>query len=443
MKKVSPAFLLLSAVMLGAVLLVSQTVAAVPAAPDAPDGTPNWEGEISITNNTYGSRLPVITAAANSKTVIVGFLRQMSSAENDTDAYYSRSTNNGRTWSAPARIRTASSQAKGLDVTLDANSVGHAVWIEETTGPPLTLSLRYASQSSWASNQSIQLSSVTDNIILFPKIVATGNNTLTVVWAETDGANVRLFYKRSINGGSNWGAKTLVGGADVKHLDLAADSNGNLHLVWEDGVFVNPVLFPEIHYAKGTGSGSTISWTTTTTPISNKSGPLNPIEPKIAVDDALHVSFTDRVSDQQQDIHYISCQINRNCTQLGNWQNAQNGNPIMSTLGVNLNNPDFSINSTVFTTGGCAFTYFYGKRSGNINEEILGLNSCDGWRNGSLDVVTSPNTIRYISPDATDQFGWWSYITYEEIVSEGPPQIRQIRFVRNIPALYLPVVIKN
>lgn len=423
-------------VLIFAVVLLGAGQAAVAEVdePEAVSSKPIWQGALTLTSNANGSFDPVVASAPNSKQVAVAYLKQESANDQNTDPFYRKSTNNGQTWAGELTIRdNPNTETKAVDIAFDSSNRLHAVWLEvTTTGGNETFTLYHANESNWANRTTI--SSVTEpTTIISPKIVVRGS-TVDVVWAE--GELPTLYYRR-FNG--SWGLKTAMNaGTFVRQVDLTRDAS-SLYVVWED-VLTKGV----IHYAKGTPSGTSATWAKSSTPISNVTltGSDDGTTPEVAVGGGkIHVSFVNRKSANQQFAHYISCNATSNCTQGGNWQNAVNGNPIngLLALGLPVGNPDRSVNSTIALAGNCAYVYYYGTSSASPDrEQIRGQNSCGGWTASASDVLATSGSARYIHPSMTDHNGWYLYVAYEEIVT-----VPQVKFVRNRPAIYLPIILKQ
>lgn len=404
--------------------------------PDEPTdilSAPIWDSAQNLTSNVYGSRLAVARGAPNGSTVIVGYVRQMSDVESNTDVYYRRSTNNGApgSWSNEARIHSSSGiRSTELDIDYDNANKAHAIWVENG------LQLHYAAEASWSSNIS-SIRSTSDTGIAGPRIVASGTSNIDVIWAEYNNFQWQIFHSRSRNGGSSWVvAKNLVsiGSTDFSTRPALAVNGNTIHVVWEEGI-----ISAKIQYARGTVNTSTneVTWTTPRT-ISAASAATNGKQPQIVLSgNTLHVSYTERLATQQQYIHHIQCSSScANANVNTYWQST--GNPVSGqVLGVYASNP-FDVISTIGQLGGCTLVYFHGLLSSGENEQIWGTSSCGKWAASAKDEVTG-NSTRAIFPNLETQNNWWLYLVYEEFVSEN---VRQVRFIRNEPALYLPIVVK-
>lgn len=392
--------------------------------PLEPSSPPAWENVLTISSDS-GARLPSVAAAPNSKEVIVAYISQRSANEENTDPYYHDSSNNGATFPGnPAPINTnASTEAIDVAVTFDSSNVAHALWIEETSSD--NRELRYAKESSWPTSSSLRASVTNPGVIFTPRIVASGSNTLDIVWAQSSsGIITDIYHARSTNGGSSWStSKVILDTADLSQSPDLAVANGVIHVVWSEGL-----INAKINYVQSTNGGS--SWSAPIQ-ISNRSSATNALEPSIIANGSVvQAAYTNRVSADNQAVHYLRC--NGSCTNINNW--ISSNNPVSGTkVGANVGDP-YDVASTIAQAGVCTHLYFHGVQTGS-NEQIIGLDSCGKWSSSARDVITS-STVRALNPDLATQNNWWVYLVYEDKTNA------QIKFLRNLPAIYLPMIRK-
>ncbi|MCL4262465.1 MAG: hypothetical protein KJ069_04590 [Anaerolineae bacterium] len=429
-------FLFVIAVLVG--LVIAAPALATPEAPaEVLAGTPKWRTPVQLTSG-FGGKLPVIEVGSDGRTVLVAYLRQMTASAEDTAPYFRKSTNNGSTWANAAAISPdGSAEITFLDVTLDDNNVGHAIWTDLSAGDPNILNIYYARETSWPASPP-PFSTVQDpQLITTPAIAARGGRVF-VVWAEDNvGAGLlEIYYNFSTNGGVSWSANNLVSEQFNVSLkpDIVIDANGRVHLVWQRGI---PPFPQHIMYTQGTVSGNTVNWTTPI-PISDVSSAQQAWTPQIVLDGtAVHVSFTNWIDNDpdQQYVHHLRCVSG--CTDIANWQSTSN--PISGAALKERSINPYSVKSTLTRLGGCTFIYFHGVPPNLTNEQIFGVNSCSNWGAGPRDVVTPANEAA-INPQMVVQNNWFLHMVYEKVTGTGG---RTVWFVRNDPALYLPIIRKS
>ena len=422
--------LLLSTFALLVFAMGSSSVVAEPEEPEEPAepaSSPQWQNVITISSGDNGARLPSVAGSPIDKSVIVAYVSQRSSNSGDTDPYYRVSSNNGTSFpSNPAAINTnAATETIDVAITYDASGNAHALWIEETSSN--NRELHYTQEDNWPSSSSIRSSVANPGVIFTPRIVTSGANTIDIAWAEGSSIITDIYHARSTNGGSSWTISgVVVDTADLSQSpNLAVSANGTIHIVWSEGLFG-----AKVNYVQGTVSGSSVTWSPAIQ-ISNQSGATHALEPSIFVNGTVvQVAYTDRLSSSSQFVHYLRCA--GSCTNINNW--ISSSNPISGqAVGANVGDP-FDVTSTLVQVGNCSFIYFHGVRTGN-NEQILGVNSCDRWSSTARDQVTASN-IRALNPDLAVQNNWWLYLVYENKSNA------RIEFIRNQPAIYLPLVVK-
>lgn len=449
MDKMKKRALLLTLLLLGCTFLMHRAAMAEPEAPEelASGNYPKWSAPVQITTASLapnGARLPVVAAAPNG-TIMVGFLRQMSAAEENTDLYYRTSQNNGTTWtpaltSNPLPIHISNGvRSTELDIAYATNNVAHAIWREGER------QIHYAKQSDWNSNLSTDLVNNANLIVSGPRIIASQNNRLNVVWAENNNGQYSLRFKRSTDGGNSWPVISQLIRSDIAQRPTMVVVNNTVHLIWEEGIFAPKLFGAKIYYARGTVNegANQVVWEGPIV-ISPLGTPVvNAKQPALSLSGStLHVTFTDRQSDNEQYVSYLRCSAN--CLTTTNWQSF--GNVSGQFIGVHANDP-YDMISSIEVVNGCTLAYFHGVIT-KANEQILGTSSCGGWAQSAQDMVTD-YVNRAINPRMAERNGWFVYLVFQEIVvvEQGPgnPPVflpPQIHFVRNDPKLYLPVIRK-
>ncbi len=430
-----------------AIVLFSQSAVAEPEEPLAPESSsPNWEAAeiISQTNGITGAIQPAIAASATGSKVITVYSGIINNDDSNHDVYYTTSTDFGNTWPTKGRIHQstgANSDSNFIDIAMSPNNKGHAIWVEEVGDVPRIV---YKYEDHWGNNTTnLRVISAPAIPIAMadPRIVAKSNNRLDAVWSQGEpSTNINIYHAYSTSSsGSSWqGVAPIVDTTDTSRLpDIAIDASGNYHVVWEEGP--DPT---KIFYLRGVPSGNSVNWSVISRiNISQKSIPGNTTtatQPKIyTVGNVLHVTYTNFVSKEQQFIHHLQC--NSGCGNLANWISV--GNPISGqVLGAKADDP-FDVISTMGQVGRCMYVYFHGIQGASTsnNERIWGVNSCGNWAASARDTVTGAN-VRSINPAMASANNWWLFLAYERVNTDS--SFRQVYFVRNQPAIYLPTILK-
>jgi len=194
---------------------------------------------------------------------------------------------------SPTKISRATSTlyARWPDVDLDSSGNTHVIWCEYDSGAGNATALYYrrgtSNGSSWGSFYPISTSSVPLGINYKEARIAAGTSTyvhavFTKIYYGTP-ATYEVNYVRSTDSGTNWSSLVPIS-FESGYPDIAADSLGNVHVVWGHG--------NDIFYRKGTSNGS--SWTGGITNISSYPAAAS-LRPAITTDknDDLHVFWQD------------------------------------------------------------------------------------------------------------------------------------------------------
>jgi len=127
--------------------------------------------------------------------------------------------------------------------------------------------------------------------------IASNGDTIHVVWWDSRDGNTEIYYKRSTDGGENWGADTRLTNNTALSIDVCIAVNGsNVHVVWED----NRDGENEIYYKRSINSGNTWGNDVRLT-FANNSAFL----PSIAVSGSnVHVTWNDARDSDNGEIYY-------------------------------------------------------------------------------------------------------------------------------------------
>lgn len=404
--------------------------------PEAVESLSNWDDARSLTNTTNspnGAQRPVFAVAPNDD-LILAYLRQRSANELDADPYYRKSSDNGATWTAPARIHSSTAFSRQVHIVFDNSNKAHAVWTEDDN------QLWYGNESVWASNSSTQLFSTADILIESPRIAVDSTGVLHLVWSQVDFTGQDIYYSRSTNGGSNWTTPVNVSnsGASSESPALAIDSSNQANVVWEEQVGGSEY---KINFSRRASTGS---WSTpATNGISGVvTGVTSAREPDIAIrGNRIMVVFEDRVSLSQQFLYYLEC--NANCTANpatgGQWQSDP---ATVQAFGAKDSDPTF-LGPKMASVGQCRTIIFSGI-TGNTstnNEKVRLADSCNGFSSNPIIKAIEDSlgtNDRAIKPSVTVVNNWTVFVAYElKALTRS-----DIYFVKNQPAVYLPVTIK-
>jgi len=164
----------------------------------------------------------------------------------DTEICYMKSADAGVTWMYRIINGNNSGYSEKPKIAVDSSNNPHVVWCDNTPGNYEI----YYNQSTdggdnWATSKKLTQNS---GWSYSPDISVDPSNNPHVVWSDSSPGNLEIFYRKSTNRGATWTPrKRLTWTSSMsQEPDIAVDSHGDLHLVWEDN---KPGNF-EIYYMK-------------------------------------------------------------------------------------------------------------------------------------------------------------------------------------------------
>lgn len=212
----------------------------------------------------------------------------------DPEIYYKRSIDGGTTWEGDTRITFNTNSSNFPCIAVSGSNV-HIVWQDQRDG---NWEIYYKRSTdggiNWGSDTRLTINPEASE---FPTIAIFGS-LAHVIWSDNRDGNWKLFYKSSLDAGITWST-------DLRLTNLATDSwrssfaisGSNLHLVWPDSRDGN--FNWEIYYKSSTNSG--INWGGDIR-LSNE--PDSSIYPSIAIAGSnLHVVWSDN-RDDDWEIYY-------------------------------------------------------------------------------------------------------------------------------------------
>jgi hypothetical protein len=193
----------------------------------SPDGGASWGADTRLTNHTGQSVNPSVTVSGS--VVHVAWEEQR---DGNPEIYYKRSADGGISWGADTRLTNNPAQSRFASVSV-SDSVVHVVWRDQRDG---NYEIYYKRSSdggtSWGADQRL-----TDNPAnsQFPSVAVSGSLVHVVWWDARNWNNDEIYYKRSIDGGVSWEADTrLTIGSGPSEFPSVTVSGSVVHVVWND-----------------------------------------------------------------------------------------------------------------------------------------------------------------------------------------------------------------
>lgn len=219
-----------------------------------------WQTDVRLTNNsayssTYYNNSLSVAADGNSVHVVWTDLR-----DGNNEIYYKRSTNSGTSWDADLRLTDNSSASWNTSLSI-LGSVLHVIWIDDRDG---NWEIYYKRSSdggtSWGADTRLSNNSFYSE---FPS-VSVSASAVHVVWTDNREGNYEIYYMRSTDGGASWGPETRLTTNASFSLTPSVNTIGSaVHVVWRDNRDGNY----EIYYKRSTDGG--LSWGTDTRLVNN------------------------------------------------------------------------------------------------------------------------------------------------------------------------------
>jgi hypothetical protein len=401
-----------------------------PSAPAVADGplllAPiQWSSpELLSTTSPNGAFSPVIRSADNGHLMLMFNQVMPGGAENP---YYRRSTNGGTSWSAAAPVFSTALDATEVDFVYDHNNMAHAVFRIKKDTAPQDYRILYTRESQWPGSATTLANPAQESFS--PAIAVGPNNALHVVWSQVDN---QIWHTWSQNGGTSWSSPAVIANATNKSdvASVTVDSNNHVHVVWEERIYTGAPWHYEIHYKKGTVSGSNVSWQANPTILSGAA--YDGRRPAILAEGlTLHVGFSRQEVDRDQFPYYTRYSG-------GGWS------PPIDTSGgqevtVNTASPFFLIPNLTVCNGN-VYMYYHGAVTLNAAEQILGGTDEDNWE--FRDEATDGSN-RDIYPAITCA-GGNLHLAFARVISAGTNPIHQVYYISGRPrGVFLPMIFRG
>lgn len=163
----------------------------------------------------------------------------------------------------------------------------HIVWSDNRSG---NYEIYYKRSVDGGSVWGADTRLTTNNALSWSSSVAATGNVVHVIWADhrDTGQLGEIYYKRSTNGGLSWGQDTrLTNDTSVSRDPSVTVSGLVVHVVWED--FRDASEHQEIYYKRSTDGG--VTWEADRRMTIN---PLNSYDPSVAVNGSIvHIIWED------------------------------------------------------------------------------------------------------------------------------------------------------
>ncbi len=244
-----------------------------------------WQPEVRLTNSLAHSEF---SALAVSGTVV--HVVWQDDRDGNYEIYYKRSTDGGLSWWTDTRLTNYSAASNAPTIAVSNDNV-HVVWVDERDGNPEIYYKRSTDGGiSWGADTRLTNNSFLSTYASVAVYGSSAEGGVYVIWQDERDLNWEIYYKRSTNGGTSWGADTRLtnnaGSSLYPSIALSGSfAEGGVHVVWQDDRNGNV----EIYYKRSLDFGG--SWGTDIRMTNNSSISRNPS--LTASGSAVHVVWED------------------------------------------------------------------------------------------------------------------------------------------------------
>ncbi len=225
-----------------------------------------WLPEARLTNDPAASNTSFnnswCVASTGSVIHVVWYDTRDLLMNSNNEIYYKRSTDGGLSWGADIRLTNNTSQSHSPSIAVSGSTV-HLVWNDTRDGDDEIYYKRSTDEgTSWGADTRMTNS---PGGSYSPSLTVSGT-TVHLVWDDSRNGNQEIYYKRSTDGGISWGADTrMTNSAGLSKYASITVLGTVVHVAWDDQRDGNS----EIYHKRSTDGG--VSWGTDTRLTNNAS----------------------------------------------------------------------------------------------------------------------------------------------------------------------------
>jgi len=224
------------------------------------DGGSNWGPGQNLSSNAGDSGWTAVAVDSSGNLHVLW----EDSTPGNWDIFYVNTTDGGASWSTPQNLSSNVGDSHGVSVAADSSGKIHMAWHDNTSGN-YEIYYRMSSDGggSWTIRKRLTWNAGDSGS---PDIAADSSGDVHIVWQDSTPGNQEIFYRKSEDAGANWiPAKRLCWNSGTSYYaSLAVDPLGNVHAVWHDSTPGDRQLF----YKRSTDGGDSwvpvqrLTWTT-------------------------------------------------------------------------------------------------------------------------------------------------------------------------------------
>lgn len=317
------------------------------------DNGATWGTPVNLSVNTTSSRNPDIAVDGSGNICVVW--RDQDAMLKD-QIYFIRSTDNGSTWTTPVNISDTQGSSAGAYIAVDSSGNIGVTWTDNTTGDnKVVFSKSTNDGATWSTPAAVSEDSKDRGA---SDIAVAGSGDIYVFWDYLsqnplpDPNEIEIFCSRSTDNGASWGTVLNASNNAGESYDpkIVLDASGNINLAWYDDTLGND----KILFSRSTDNG--ISWSTA---VNVSAQVLSSLWPAIGMDSAGNIDVVWVQKRRGDDEIYFSRSIDTGAS----WCNFVN---VSDTTGES-SSPDIAVDSAgnihvvwrEYTTGPIKMLIYY------------------------------------------------------------------------------------
>ena len=214
-----------------------------------------WQPDFRLTTSSADSKLSGNNARCIEANWSIVHVVYYDFRDGNYEIYYKRSTDNGTSWATGLRLTNNSAESSFPSVAVSGLLV-HVVWPDSRDG---NYEIYYKRSTDGGINWGTDTRLTNNSAVSSVPSVSVSGSAVHITWQDLRDGNYEIYYKRSTDGGVNWGADTRLTNNSSQSNDPSATVSGSVvHVVWQDYRDGNE----EIYYKRSTDGG--LSWGTDT-----------------------------------------------------------------------------------------------------------------------------------------------------------------------------------
>lgn len=284
----------------------------------SPDAGSSWEADTRLSNNSLLSEYPSVSVSGQAVHVV-----WVDTRDGNSEIYYKRSGDGGSSWGADTRLTNNSSLSEDPSVSVSGQVI-HIVFYDNRDG---NYEIYYKRSTDGGSSWGADVRLTNNALISGRPTLAISGQSAHIIWHDNRDGNYEIYFKRSTDGGLNWSSDTrLTNNPSLSEYPSVSASGQVIHAVWHDNRDGNP----EIYYKRSIDGGLSWSADSRLTNSTNSS-----YYPSVAISGpSVHIVWSD-MRDGNSEIYY-----KRDPTgNIVGIQNISNEMPDRSSLEQNYPNP--------------------------------------------------------------------------------------------------------